>query len=207
MPLLVPNVVRCTIHGTYFGAPVANIMDFFVAEGFNGGTREEACETVAGNVLYTWATEMLPALNANYVMQSVSWVDLSEVNGSVGSVTSRGAVTLPLSGQIVGEGYAQNVATLVTKHTVARRGERPGRMFLVPPGESFVEGSFITTAHVTTLNTALEDFLTEVTVDVGTPDIAYPVVVHAQNLVAGTSSRITALTVRRRVSSQRRRNR
>ena len=208
MTLLVPSVVRCTINGTYFGAPVANIIDMFVAEDFDiADSREEACEIVAGNVLYVWNDAILPVLNANYVATSVSFVDLSEPNGAVGTVTERGAVVWPKPGLVAGEGYAQNVATLITKHTVARRGERPGRMFLVPPGESLVAGSMINSAHVTTLNAAFADFLAEVTTPGENSDSSYPVVVHQTNAVAGTGTRITAMTARPRVSSQRRRNR
>ena len=208
MTLQVPSTVRCTIHGEYYGAPVANILDMFVAEDLlPEADRAEACEIVAGNVLFTWNSRILPVLNANYIANSVSYVDLSEVNGAVGNVVTRGAVTWPKPGTVAGEGYSQNVATLITKNTVARRGERPGRMFLVPPGESLVAASLIAPAHVTTLNTAFANFLTDVTTSGDTADSSFPVVVHQQSAIVGTPTRITSMTARPRVSSQRRRNR
>lgn len=204
---MVPSTLRCTVNGTYFGAPVANILDLLVPENYGGLSRAEACEEVAGNLLFEWSSTLLPGMNANYVARSVTFVDLSEVDGAVGIVTARAGQVWPKAGSVGGEGYAQNVAALVVKETVARRGERPGRWFLPPFGESETAGSFIAPTTITSFNNRLATFLEDMTTSDGGGGIVRPAVVHSTTPNVGTATPITSLTLRSRVSSQRRRNR
>lgn len=208
MPLIVPNVARYTVEGTYLDAPVANVIDMFIPDGWAGYTRDDAVELVGRNVLTGWYDEILPVMKGQYIATEVSWVDLNTADGSTGTVVigNRAEVTLPYPGAIGGEPYTAAVATLVTKNTVARRGERQGRMFLCPPGESDIVGNTIGSDYLNALNSALSDFVEYLYA--GTDNTTYPVVVHqAAGGTFGTSTPVTGMTARARVSTQRRRNR
>lgn len=208
MALIVPSIVRCTIAGTYLGSPVANIIDVLVPEGWGDYERDEACKFTAENVLHHWHTHVLPLLKGQYIAESVSYVDLSSVDGVTGTVTSSGAVVWPYPGGVGGEPYSGAIAILVTKSTGSRRGERSGRMFLTPPGEADINGNTIGAPYVTALNDALETFLEEMN-DMGVGDVKTKLhVVHRTRFAeVGTSTAITSLSARARVSTQRRRNR
>lgn len=208
MPLIVPNVARYTVEGTYLDAPVANVIDMYIPDGWAGLTRDDAVEQVGRNVLTGWYLEILPVMKGQYIAQDVTWVDLNTADGSTGTVVvgNQPEYTFPYPGAIGGEPYTAAVATLVTKNTVARRGERQGRMFLCPPGEADIIGNTIQPDYLTALNSALSDF-TEY-LYAGTENSAYPVVVHQPaGGTFGTSTPVTGMTARARVSTQRRRNR
>lgn len=208
MTLIVPSIVRCTINGTYLGSPVANIIDVLVPEAWGGHERDEACEACAVEVLFAWHTHVLPVLKGQYIAESVSYVDLSSVEGVTGTVTNAGATVWPYPGGVGGEPYSGAIAILVTKSTGSRRGERSGRMFLTPPGEADVNGNTIGAPYITALNEALAGF--QESVESRPPGGPYAElhVVHKTRLSEiGTSTAITSMTARARVSTQRRRNR
>lgn len=206
MTVIIPSVVRCTILGTYYGAPTANIMDFLVSEGWSGALRPAQCQATAENLLWRFSQRVLPLLGGNYVAQQVDFVDMSQDDGATGSVTSWDDQTWPKAGSIGGQGLTGAVATLVTKQTTARRGERSGRLFLAPPTESDVDGNIIGGPYLAALNTGLATFLDELDITDG-GGVNYPVVTHFTGSVVRPSSQITALVARPRVSTQRRRNR
>lgn len=208
MPLVVPNVARYTIEGTYLDAPVANVIDIFIPDGWSGYPRDNAVETVGRNVLTGWYEEILPVMKGQYIATAVTWVDLNTADGSTGTVVvgAQPEHTLPYPGAIGGEPYTAAVATLVTKNTTARRGERQGRMFLCPPGEADIIGNTIQPDYLNALNGALSDLMTYLVA--GSDSDCYPVVVHqSASSSIGTSTPVTGFKARARVSTQRRRNR
>lgn len=210
--LIVPNVCRFTIEGSYLDAPCFNILDVYLPA---NGTMErpEACGAMAKVVLDAWSDCILPVMKGQYTAVAVSWLDLASATGTTGSTTSGSgddgpATTWPKPGTIGGEAYTGAVATLVRKRSMAVRGERQGRMFLPPPGEADITGNSIGAPYLSALNTALGELLYQLgdtSEDIGTAAL---VTVHdPASAVVPTWSPVTELSARERVSTQRRRNR
>lgn len=210
--LIVPNVCRFTIEGSYLGAPCFNILDVYLpADGTMA--RGQACSAMAEIVLDAWAEEILPVMKGQYTAEAVSWLDLDSATGSTGS-TTRGSggdgpyYTWPMPGAIGGEAYTGAVATLVRKRSIASRGQRQGRMFLPPPGEADMSGNTIGAPYLSALNTALGMFLSKLSDPAEDIGSAALVTVHDPAGIAGpTWTEVTGLSARERVSTQRRRNR
>lgn len=208
MPLVSASTIRFAIEGTYLGADVVTIWDQFAAEGVYDD-REEACELLGGELLASWNGNILQWMDTAYTANQVSYVDISQDDGVVGSINSRGGISWPASGAIgATDSYTPAAATLVTKRTTARRGERSGRMFLPPPREGQVNAGQLDGVYLNGLQESLNVVVENMTNLVDPPTV-YPVVTHvrAGNPNIGTPSRVTSLGVRPRLSTQRRRNR
>lgn len=133
--LIAPGVCRYTVHGTYGGRAIANILDYFIAPG-GGVTRVQAIEQQAKVIISAWADEIMPNLADNYVATSLSWVDLDSALGTVGSATLGVGSDFPAPGLSTGEPHPGNVAVRINKGITALRGQRQGRMYWVGAPES-----------------------------------------------------------------------
>ena len=210
--LIVPDVCRYTIEGSYLGAPCFNILDTYLpADGLM--TRPEAVAAMAEVVLDAWSDFVLPVMKSQYTAEAVSWLDLDSATGTTGS-TTRGSTAdgpyaiWPKTGEIGGEAYTGAVATLVRKRSVATRGQRQGRMFLPPPGEADIAGNTIGAPYLAALNTALGEVVYTLANPPTPIGSAALVTVHdPAGAAAPTWTEVTELSARDRVSTQRRRNR
>lgn len=202
--LVAPQVIRCTIEGTYLGAPMANVIDVVMM--LTPDNRQDGCVEAAQAVLKAWHEEILPVMHGQYIADRVRFVDLDSPTGPTGEVTQSGAISWPYPGNLGGLPYSGAIATLVTKaSSQTARGTRSGRMFLPPPGEADVAGNTIDPAYLAALNVALGDFLENLLDD---DPVAVAMVV--PHVIAGEyvgRSGVGQLSARSRVSTQRRRNR
>lgn len=216
MALIAPDVVRFNINGSYLGRPCVNVLDMVVQPDDSGEGRDQAIIDTAGQIINVWCEEMLDFFTQSYSFDSVSWVDLNSEDGFVGVRTSTDTNTLPDLGNIIQPAYSGAVATLVTKETSSRRGQRPGRWFLAPPGEDAVNGNFLVGTYLEALNTALSEVverLTETGIALGIN--YFPTVIHTRNtgtptnpnIVYEGNTQVTNFSAAQRVSTQRRRNR
>lgn len=211
MAQIVDSTVDYAIVGTNAGRPVVNTLSMYVGYDALGLAREEQCANIAGEVAAAWEAEILEFLPGGYTAERIEWVDLGESNGSTGESTGGGSWSWPSSGRGGGgDPYAALVANLVTKATTRRRGQRPGRWYLAPQAESYMSGNNIAPARITTMQTHCDNFLDMVTSNDALPELSqwFPVVTHFPGgTEVGSWTKITALQVRGRVSSQRRRGR
>lgn len=208
MPILeAPECVRYTLHGSYLGRPVANVLDMFIDQPAGSVSHEIMFET-AGDILNNWADHIVPGLSEHYTFERITWLDLGD-GGWTGERTSTSEHDLPLAGSETSQPISANTSMLVLKSTEAKRGERQGRMFLPGLVEQYVEGNFITPSFVGPFNAdGLQPFLDGISDEIpSAPYSRYPVVIHTKGGVFQSWSRITALTLQGRVASQRRRNR
>lgn len=216
MALVAPDVVRFSINGTYLGRPAVNVLDMVVQENGLEEDREDAIQDTAGQIINVWVEEMMDFFNEAYTFDNVSWVDLNSTDGTTGTLGSTSTHTLPETGNIVDSPYAGSVAVLVTKVTTSRRGQRPGRWFLTPPGETAIQGNNLLNTFLVLLQEALSTTLERLTETSSIPAVNYfPTVIHTENtgtptnpvIVYRGNTQITNLVPAGRVSSQRRRNR
>lgn len=172
MPLIVPQVCRYTMNGTYAGRPVANVIDMQIDTTGSTMDRPTAIDQQAGVLLNQWKTQLMTIAMPQYVFTSVSWLDLNSSTGSVGSRTTSGATTLPAPGTAAGTPMPGNVAYLIRKMTTAVRGARKGRIYICGVSES---ATFTTTTNtiepsqLTTMQTMLTSFFGNVNQTPGTP--------------------------------------
>lgn len=216
MALIAPDVVRFSLNGVYLGRPLVNVLDMVVHQMPTGLTRSEAIADVANHIVNVWVEELLPILNADYSLNSISYIDLDREDGLTGERASSNEYELPRAGGLTQAGYSSAVALLVTKVTASRRGQRSGRWFLCPPGEPDITGNIVSSAYIGAMNAALSDMVERLTETGVLPELNYfPTVIHQRNV--GTASnpeyeytgntQITNLIASNRVSTQRRRNR
>lgn len=204
MALIRTGVARYTVNGTYLGVPTANIVDLYCSPLTPGEARDEVVENLAGVVLDAWCEYLLPVMMSAYSITSVSWVDLASADGTTGSLSSTGTNTLPQAGALTGQAYSGAIAILVDKQTTSRRGEKAGRMFLPPCGESDIEGNTIGAPYLAALNTALEEL--HDALNPSTDPVAVFKVVHVgETSTASSISTVTGLVARAKVTTQRRR--
>lgn len=216
MAIIAPNCVRVTLVGTYLNRPCLNVMDMAVADANAPNTREDAVRFAAAQVGKVWTTTVMQLLHSSYTLDRVDYLDLSEEDGVVGSLSIVDGVSLPVAGEIGGQAITAAVAVLVTKQTVARRGQRSGRMFVAGLAEQYVEGNILTGEFQGALNDELDTFLASIT---ETSPVAqneyFPTVIHTRNegtaanpnIVYAGNTQVTGLSSSGRVSTQRRRNR
>lgn len=222
-PFIVPGVCRLTIHQSYFGQNVANVLDYFVDTTGSTVPRQDACAALALDVLNNWVTNILGMQVTDMKFNSVSWVDLDDEDGSVGAFTQSPTNTLPKTGTGGTGGGPGGVAVLVHKRVVAKRNTRSGRMYLGGISESANDNlnpNLVQAGFMSTNNPKLATFLSE-TNQSGTALIpGFEMrVVHiterydpepGQELGSpklGDSSQVTSLTIDPTMATQRRRQR
>lgn len=216
MGLVVAEIVRFTLNGTYLGRPIANVIDMRVGGTGVTDTRSDQIGACANALLDAWASFICPRLSNSYSFTSLTWVDLDSDSGEVGEKSGTANNQLPKAGGRNSPGITGAVAMLVTKQTVSARGERAGRLFIPGLTEDNVDGNIIEPSFLTTMNDDLSQFqeaLTETAVLAQWQHA--PVVIHTRN--QGTPSNpdivptgwttVTAFRANGRVSTQRKRNR
>ena len=210
MPITVPDVIRCTIHGRWTnGKMMDNVLDYkdpvTPAGDFTGGPTAQA-------VGDAWKAYIVPNMLDNYSYEGISWVNLNSADGDTGFYPPS------VIGSNVGGGTngASQPATavLVQKTGGNGRGQRKGRMYLPPPAESAIdENGFLDPAQRTNLQTAVRRFLSMSESGTGTPAFDLHVVHFSSprpprgtpDTRVGTSSKVLDLFVEDRVATQRRR--
>lgn len=216
MALIAPSVARYTINGTYLGRPTANIIDMFIVQEVGILDRDDRVAQLAEFIRVQWNDRILPAQSTSFTAESVSWVDMNSVDGTVGVVTGSGGTAWPNQGETGGNPYSGSVAALITKQAVARRGQRQGRMFLPGLSESYVSGNELDATWLNPLNGQLAQFVADLSAtDVLPFEGFYPCVTHTRNdgtptnpdIVFNGTSRVVSMAVEVQVASQRRRNR
>ena len=215
-PLVAPGCVRYTIHETYGGRNIANIIDMFVETTGSSVDRAEALEGVAGDILNNWADHMLDWQANNVLFHKVSWVDLDELDGSTGERSSTSENVLPLAGSGTEDPLPGNVAVLFTKVAPGGgRATRNGRLYLVGVSENFtgdVSPNTLLPTPLAGLTSAGADFLDGIT-DSILDQPANMTVIHTRNegtvaspdIVFNGQNRVTAFTPQATLATQRRR--
>lgn len=214
--ILAPDVVRFTVNGDLLGAPTATILDMVVQADDSGEGRPAAMEETAAVILDAWVDELLPLQVPNFSLTSISWVDLTSLDGTVGEIVSTDDNTLPLTGTRTGEATPSQIAALVTKVCSSNRGTRNGRLFFPGLSEEDVSGNYMTVAYTALLVDAwsnMTEILTETGVALGAN--YFPTVVHTRNngtpqnpnIVYVGNTQVTNFLPQRQVATQRRRNR
>ncbi len=141
MAIIVPGVCRYTIHGTYGGREIANVLDYRIDTTGEITARADAIEDMAGVLINEWSDHVLSWVDNGYSATSVTWVDLDEADGTVGERTSTGQETWPQAGVDVGPAFPGNVAVLWRKVGAPQRGARSGRMYIVGCPEDYTDDS------------------------------------------------------------------
>lgn len=161
--LVAPGVCRYAVNQSYAGRPVVNIVDCRIDTTGTGADRPDACEHGAKVVLDNWHQQVLDNLQTSLLTaHSVSWLDLDELDGSVGEVAQGNDETWPAVGTDVVVSFPGNVAIRVNKQTQGGRGSRQGRMYIAGAAEVVTDNlapNTPTASTVTAVNTAMGDFL------------------------------------------------
>lgn len=209
-PIVIPNIVRYAVNGSYAGETVANILDMEVVVTSEPiDDRAEAIFEVAGDILNNWDDHLLNLATERYTATSVSWVDLNSFDGETGSRSSTSANTWPAPGRNTGTGMPGNVSCRVEKNQSGGRRTRNGRMYLVGHSEQGTDvnsPNLWTSAHQAAVNETVSDFLDGINNEAG-PDGREQalVVLHTPEGAAVSSSLVTSLTCRPVVATQSRR--
>lgn len=217
MALVAPNIVRCSIVGSYLGRPCVNMLDMFTGDGDGvSNPRDTNISVMLETLFNAWTDHMLGGLAAGYSAQSIQWVDLDTEYGTTGTKTSSASHTWPLPGGQGGEAYSANTAMLMTKFSASARGQRNGRWYLAALTESVVSGNTISSSHVDDMNGLGSAFVEAVTeTGVLATTHYYPVLVHTHTDKTVTPhvidvtgiTQIHQFVASAQVASQRRRNR
>lgn len=213
--IIAPDCVRYSVNYTYNSRPHVNIIDMVVLDQ-SGGTfsRDDAVHATAGDVLDAWHQNVRLVQNVSVQLQSVSWVDLNSLDGSVGEISSTTDTTWPANGTVTGQGIPANVSLLVTKQTTNRRSSRAGRMFVGGMSEASTDGSYVPTATLNTWAGFFGDF-TESLTETGTISVYqnFPTVIHTRNdgtaanpdIVYTGNTQVTSFAPQALLATQRRR--
>lgn len=221
-PYIVPDVVQYTVHQTYSGRPVANVLCYKITDSTVLVDRATSIFDMAGVLLNEWTDSILPTQVSLLSADSVSWVDLNSADGSVGSRNTSGGHTWPMVGSGGGTPMPGNVATLVKKLTGGHRGTRTGRMYLCGLDDAYTTSpaNELTPATVAIYQGKLTSFLgdtNQVSAGSGGGYDSDMVVTHVltrhppkpgQELgspATGESHKVTALAVQKLLATQRRR--
>lgn len=209
--LLAPGICRYALHGTYGGRPVVNIVDMKIDTTGASVDRDEAIFEICGDIMNNWFEQVVDyTICDDFIFTKASWVDLDSLDGSVGERSSTSLHALPLPGGLDVAPMPGNVALRVNKNTVARRGERQGRMYVCGIAEGLTAPggpNMVNTGDLPAMNTAFSTFFTNIT-DEGIEileETQSMVVVHTVDGAFTSSSTVTGLTVDPMVASQRRR--
>lgn len=223
-PFIVPKVVQYTVHGTYAGRNVANVLAYEVDTTGSTMPRTDAVVAMGGILLNEWDDSILPLTNSAYSATEVSWVDLNSPDGIVGSRTTSGAHTWPKAGGALNASMPGSVARLVVKNVSGIRGAKRGRMYLCGVDETDtlnpninVQLASVVTAWTTKLTAFLGDTNQS---DPGlTTYQSHMVVIHVTERqpdsagkpdalpLAGIGLRVTSLSMDSLLATQRRRMR
>lgn len=209
-PIIVPNVARYTVNQSIGGQVVANVLDMHVVSNDPLVDREQALYDVAGDILNNWDDHIAVMQTRDLNLLSVSWLDLSSLDGTRGERTSTDATTWPSVGSASQTATMPGVVALrVDKSVVGTRGSRNGRMYLAGIPEEWTATGVTqtwTNAALGAWNGYLADFLNDINQTAG-PDFQERdlVVIHTVGGAYGSVSKVLELTANPAVSTQVRR--
>jgi hypothetical protein len=208
--LVVDDVLEVTAYGTIGGRAWASVWGMTNGAGLlNSGTEiEEVVRDFADN----FQDHILLALCSSVSLSGYRYLSLNSSDGQTGLMApSSGKRT---SGANTDAALPPNCAFLVRKQGSGGRGARSGRAYLpgVPEGVVDNEGN-IDAGLIDDTNGHLQAFLDGVSDTGNSGGNRYPVIVHrppgarepGPQVVQGSSTRITSLTVDPRLGTQRRR--
>lgn len=193
-----PNAARVSIVASYFSRPIVNTLWFTQAVAFSSSDLSGLCTLV----MESWQDHVMHLLNTNYHLETLTaWAQDSD---------SAPVVTINATGQT--SGYDQsasvlsaNAAVCITLHTAHRGRSGRGRIYLGGLGASVMEnGNSITAAWKALADGYFENLLSDLDGGAWT----WVVVSHYTGKAArqaGLAQPITAVQVRPRLDSQRRR--
>jgi hypothetical protein len=210
----VPDVIQITVKGTVVGRPWASIWHMRMEDGFivGGGNVTDVVRDFADN----WQDHiMTTTISDRARVDEFQYLVLDDTEGETGVIGPD--PNKPLTGSWARAIASPSLCFLVRKSAGSRRGARSGRAYL--PGlaeEAVQEDGTIEPTQLAGFNTKLQEFLDGISDDTGLDTGGhFPVVCHfppeartkGPHIVAGTSSRITALTLDTMAATQRRRMR
>lgn len=210
MPIIAPGVVRYAIEGRQGGQEIVNIVDVNISDVL-GGSRDEAIETVAGDLLNQWSDHILPLLSNVYSAEAVSWIDLDSADGGTGSVSSTDGSSWPEPGGSAGAPMPNNVTMRVRKVINGARGRRSGSMRLAGTLEAWTGDAgpnLWQTNVLATFATAFEALRDGINGSEGGGSVDYTaniVVVHTVDDAYVADSNVTSFQPLPQIGTQRRR--
>jgi hypothetical protein len=203
--LVVPGICRFAVHGTILDRPWVNVLDMHIDSEILED-RNENIEDQAKILLNEYYDEIRPEMSVSWTVEKVTFVDLDQADGITGErSTGDSPRVFPAAGtQSASETVPGSVCALVSKRTTSARGKRSGRMFLPASVEGAIVGQNLTSSKVTTLQAAMNAFLTAINQEPGQYSSEL-VVVHITGGVPSGTDAVTALEVNQRLATQRRR--
>jgi hypothetical protein len=172
MPFIVPTVCRYSLHATYGGRNVDNVLDFHVDTTGSTVSRADAVQGLAIVIIDKWWARFSTVVTNELSFQSISWVDLNSATGTVGALSVTPTNTFPKNGIVGTSGLAGNTSVLLTKVTASVRGARSGRMYmcgLPETGTTLGQPNLVNAASVGTWQTAATGFFNDTHLTGGGP--------------------------------------
>lgn len=213
-PLIYNSIARYTIHGTYGGQEVANVLDMAVIPA--GSTpRAQAVQEVGFMMIDAWWTMLnSDPINTGYTATLCSWVDLNSETGSTGSATNGVLHGFPKTGTSAGLRMPGNVTYKIRKSITGTRGRRSGSIFLAGVNEESTDNAapnIVNSTYMALLTTRMTTLFNDLDGTIVGVATHYPVVCHTKLEgappvpVANGFSNVSIFTPENRLSSQRRR--
>lgn len=214
MPAIVANgICRFTVHGTFAGRPVANILDMKIDTTGTLFNRHSAIEQQSGAIMAAWSELVLDSIVVNnYVATKVSWIDLDSLTGETGERSVGGGNTWPKAGNGTVSAMPGNVALRINKLTNGGRGSKQGRMYLCGVAENWTsdeDPNLIIGVNAAGVTEAMGQFLDDICLNAGlaNPDLVSSQlhVVHTKDGEFVNSTEVVGLECDSTLASQRRR--
>ena len=211
--IIAPTIVRYNVQGVIAGGHnVSNNVDVSIDVNPTK-SRHDAIVDFNGVLPGYWKARVLPELVSNYTFTGIDWVDLDSATGETGHI---GPGTGTLTGGKSEEAAAPNVSYLIHLNSAAQRGQRQGRMYLMPVREQYVDGAGrFGATQLAALQAAVNNFRSDIDdyTSINVESAAWRTVhVHKPSGTAGdvstwtwSSSTIDSVQVDQLVASQRRR--
>jgi hypothetical protein len=208
--LVVPHVVEVTAHGNIGGRSWASVWGIANGPSWWAGGADVA--EVARDFANNWQDHIMPALCSAVVLDGFSYLSLDSATGTTGTLTPDAAK--PVSGADPTAALPPNACYLVKKHCGSARGSRSGRAYLPGVPEPGVDHVGALNASLrTNLAAWLQQFHDGLTQSPFEPGERYVAVIHrppaarlkGPQVVQGSHSRVTELSVDPLIATQRRR--
>lgn len=211
--LVAPGICRYSVHGSYGGRAVVNIIDMKLDTTGSVHSRSEAIAAQAKRIIDSWCNEIVGFLLVdNYVAEELRWIDLDSLSGEVGATSEGNDEEFPRAGAGAQSAMPGNVAIRCNKQTSGGRGTRKGRMYLCGLAENQTDDAnpnSMSAAFITGGNERLANLLTQVTAESALPGLldwtSQWHVIHTIDGVFDSTSEVTGLTIDPVLGSQRRR--
>lgn len=207
---MIPGVCRFAVNQRIAGQQVVNIVDMQIDTTGSEVSRADAVFEVAGDILNNWTDHILTLQVDELQAESVSWLDLDSLSGSVGERTSTSAEVWPQGGTQTTQAVLPSLVALrIDKNTEGGRGTKKGRMYLSGMNEGATDAGVAlswSSGFLPAAQAGVDAFLAGINdQDIGGVPLAVQrqmVVVHA---TAGTYSEVRSLSVNPLISTQVRR--